>query len=120
MNATRNSPLIESDRVEGTTVYAMGGERVGTVRRMLIEKVGGRVVYAVVAFEALADVAAEDQHLPWGMLRYDTDLGGYRAEISASDMRQAPRLAPGQEHDWRDHEEQLNAFFRIPPYSRAI
>jgi hypothetical protein len=37
------TPLIESDRVEGTTVYGAGGKRLGTIGRLMIEKVSGRV-----------------------------------------------------------------------------
>src|SRR5215213_5061013 len=32
-------PIIESDRVEGTAVYDPSGNRIGTIRRLMIEKV---------------------------------------------------------------------------------
>ena len=51
-SVTSVKPLIESDRVEGTTVYDAGGERLGTIKRLMIEKVSGRVVYAVVTLGA--------------------------------------------------------------------
>ena len=40
-------PLIESDRVEGTTVYDRQGNNVGSIKRLMIEKLSGRVAYAV-------------------------------------------------------------------------
>ena len=42
-------PLIESDHVEGTAVYDASGKRIGTIKRLVIEKVSGHVVYAVTA-----------------------------------------------------------------------
>ncbi len=42
-------PLIESDRVEGTTVYDRSGNNLGSIRRLMIDKKSGRVAYAVMA-----------------------------------------------------------------------
>ena len=38
-------PLIESDRVEGTTVYDPSGNNIGSIKRLMIEKISGRVAY---------------------------------------------------------------------------
>ena len=46
-------PLVESDQIRGTAVYGTAGKRIGTIRRLVLEKVSGHVVYAVTAFEAL-------------------------------------------------------------------
>src|SRR3954465_11829342 len=98
---TPTKPLIESDRVEGTTVYGAGGERIGTVKRLMIEKVSGRVAYAVVAF-GYVDIDADDHTIPWGRLTYDTSLGGYRTDITEAELRQSPGFAPDDAHDWSD------------------
>src|SRR5215217_2267409 len=45
-----SKPVIESDRVEGTAVFDLQGHRIGTIKRLLIEKVTGRVVYVDVTF----------------------------------------------------------------------
>jgi hypothetical protein len=44
-------PLIESDRVEGTTVYDTAENNIGSIRRLMIEKISGRVCYAVFGAE---------------------------------------------------------------------
>ena len=38
-------PLIESDHIEGTAVYDADGKRIGTIKRLVIEKVSGHVAY---------------------------------------------------------------------------
>jgi hypothetical protein len=40
-------PLIESDRVEGTMVYDPRGNKIGSIKRLMIEKISGLVAYAV-------------------------------------------------------------------------
>ena len=35
-------PLIESDRVEGTTVYDPQGNNIGSIKRLMIEKISGQ------------------------------------------------------------------------------
>jgi hypothetical protein len=42
--------LISSEDVEGTEVYGSGDEVIGEIDHLLIEKVAGRVAYAVMSF----------------------------------------------------------------------
>ena len=42
--------LIGSDKVEGTTVYGGDDQKIGSVRRIMIDKVSGKVAYAVISF----------------------------------------------------------------------
>jgi PRC-barrel domain len=42
--------LISSEDVQGTLVYGAGDEEVGEIDHLLIEKVSGRVLYAVMSF----------------------------------------------------------------------
>jgi PRC-barrel domain len=113
--------LIESDRVEGTAVYDREGRHTGTIKRLMIDKVSGQVAYVVVAFAYLG--LSDDSYLiPWGKLRYDTRLGGYRTDITESELHGAPRFVRGDKDPQlgRDQEEELHTYFRIPPYWRAI
>ena len=45
--------LIASDRVEGTPVRRSSGEKIGTIERLMIDKLSGNVAYAVLSFGAL-------------------------------------------------------------------
>ena len=42
--------LIPSDRVEGTAVRRSSGEKVGEIKRVMIDKTSGKVAYAVMKF----------------------------------------------------------------------
>lgn len=40
--------LVPSDRVEGMPVYGRNGEKLGAIERLMLDKMTGTVVYAVV------------------------------------------------------------------------
>ena len=119
-SSTRPSKaFIESDRVEGTVVYDPDGRRMGSIKRLIIEKVSGRIAYVVISFGE----ASESVHaLPWGKLNYDPNLGGYHTDITEIQLREAPAFARQEDHDWSDLEgrEELDAYYDIPPHLRAI
>jgi hypothetical protein len=41
MSSGSGKALIESDRVEGTTIYDPQGASIGTIKRLMIEKING-------------------------------------------------------------------------------
>lgn len=113
--------LIESDRVGGTAVCDREDNHTGTIKRLKIDKVSGQVAYVVVTFAYLA-LADDSYIIPWGKLRYDTQLGGYRTDITESELHDAPRFTQGDKDDrfGHDQEEELHVYFRIPPHWRAM
>ena len=82
--------LIASDKVEGTRVYSRDGDRLGTVENFMVDKRSGRVEYAVLSFGGAMGVGDRHYPLPWQMLTYDEQLGGYVVELTARDLQQAP------------------------------
>src|SRR4030088_2364420 len=72
-SAMTGKPLIESDRVEGTTVYDPSGNNIGSVKRLMIEKISGRVAYAVMSFGGFLGMGTEEHSVPWNKLTYDTN-----------------------------------------------
>jgi hypothetical protein len=64
-------PLIGSHRVEGTPVYDPAAKRIGTIHHLIIEKVSGHVVYAVMSFGGFLRMGASTHAIPWVKLTYD-------------------------------------------------
>src|SRR5438477_12788494 len=91
-SAMTGKPLIESDRVEGTTVYDPSGNNIGSVKRLMIEKISGRVAYAVMSFGGFLGMGTEEHSVPWNKLTYDTNLGG-TGRISPSSSCAALQLS---------------------------
>jgi hypothetical protein len=55
--------LIGSDKVEGSAVYRSNGEKVGRIERVMIDKINGKVAYAVMSFGGFMGIG-EDSPLP--------------------------------------------------------
>src|SRR3954468_435760 len=85
-------PFIESDRVEGTVVYSADGDRVGTIRRLVIEKVNGQVAYAVTSIGRYFNLEHEEHTIPWKRLRYDPARHGYVVDVTEAELRAAPEF----------------------------
>jgi sporulation protein YlmC with PRC-barrel domain len=111
-------PLIESDRVEGTTVYDPRGNNIGSVKRLMIDKKSGRVAYAVLAFDTFLGMGGEEHAIPWGKLDYDTSLGGFRTDITEEQLRGAPTFYRDRDYAWTDRqrEGELHRYWGTPSY----
>jgi hypothetical protein len=55
---TKPHQLIASDRVEGTAVRRPNGDMVGHIERLMIDKVTGRVSYAILSFGGFLGIGA--------------------------------------------------------------
>jgi sporulation protein YlmC with PRC-barrel domain len=111
------SSLIASDRVEGTAVYDARGKRIGKVERLVIDKAGGRVAYAVLSFGGFLGIGADHFPIPWPMLDYDEKLGGYRVDITEEQLKNAPKIEQGE--SWQqanqDRDEEVHGYWRQSP-----
>ena len=108
-------PLIESNRVEGTPVYSPNGKHVSAFHHLINEKVSGRVVYAVMTFGGFLGIGSHEHTIPWKKLKYDTQLGGYRTDITQEQLTDAPVVC-GDENDWWDRRREQDQNWKVPPY----
>jgi hypothetical protein len=82
--------LIGSDRVEGTKVFDPAGKQNGTIKSIVIDKVSGRVAYAIMSFGGFLGLGAHEHAVPWNKLTYDTSRNGYRTDITQEQLEKAP------------------------------
>jgi hypothetical protein len=110
--------LIASDRVEGTPVRRADGEKIGTIQRLMIDKLSGSVAYAVLSFGGFLGMGQKHAPIPWARLNYDPTLGAYQLELSNEELSGAPSFAAGEELDWgdRSREVEIHNYYRVPPY----
>jgi hypothetical protein len=115
---TRPHALIGSDRVEGTAVRRLGGDRIGTIQRLMIDKVSGNVAYAVIRFGGFLGMGEKHMPIPWGKLHFDPLMQAYQADISEEELAKAPSYAADKEFDWGDRSEEirLHDFYSSRPY----
>jgi hypothetical protein len=108
--------LIGSDKVEGTAVYGPDDNKIGTVQRVMIDKVSGQIAYAVVSFGGFLGMGEEYYPMPWSKLDYDTDLGGYRVDVTEDQLRGAPKFSRSTDWDWsnRTNDERVYKYYNQP------
>lgn len=112
-----SSSVIGSDKVAGTEVYDRSGRHIGAIEKVMIEKVGGNVSYAVLSFGGFLGIGDDHYPLPWEKLKYDEELGGYRVDISKEQVEGAPKYRPGSDYDWKlSSQERLYSHYGQPPY----
>jgi hypothetical protein len=99
--------LIASDRVEGTSVWRPTGEKIGMIQRLMIDKVSGKIAYAVLSFGGFLGFGQRHFPVPWGSLKYNLQSGAYELEVTEDHLRAAPSSAPGEEFDWGDRSEEI-------------
>ena len=110
--------LIGSDKVEGTPVYNRQGEKLGSIERVMIEKVGGKVAYAVMSFGGFLGIGDDHHPLPWSVLKYDTTQGGYVVDIDKAKLEGAPRFNRNENFDFGNREwgQRVHDYWGVTPY----
>jgi PRC-barrel domain len=110
-----NRNLISSEDVQGTAVYGPGDEKVGDIDHLMIEKISGRVAYAVMSFGGFLGLGHSHYPIPWSALKYDTALQGYRTGITESQLKDAPQFS---DDSWGDRgwETRLHQHYGAPYY----
>src|SRR3954462_3886255 len=108
--------LIGSDKVEGTAVYGPDNTKIGTIERVMIDKISGKVSYAVLSFGGFLGIGDEHYPLPWQSLKYDTSLGGYMTTIDQAKIEGAPKYGSDDSWDWPDpsRSRSVNDYYGVP------
>src|ERR1035438_3371321 len=57
--------LIGSDKVEGTAVYGADDQKIGSVQRVMLDKISGKVAYAVISFGGFLGMGEDYYPMPW-------------------------------------------------------
>jgi hypothetical protein len=114
----KSHPLIASDRIEGTAVRRPNGDRIGHIERLMIDKVSGKVSYAILSFGGFLGVGSNLLPLPWERLTFNSKLDAYQLDIDDNELRRAPSFSAEKDFDWGDRtqEEALHRYYGVGPY----
>jgi hypothetical protein len=118
MTGLKKHSLVASDRVEGTPMRRPNGEKIGTVQRLMIDKVSGNVAYAVLSFGGFLGLGRKHLPIPWARLKYDPAQEAYQVDLSDEELRRAPAYEADEEFDWGDRSQEvvLHRYYKTPPY----
>ena len=110
-----NKELISSEDVNGTTVYGSDGKKIGAIDHLMIDKMSGRVAYAVISFGGFLGLGHSHYPIPWAAFNYDTQLGGFRTNVTEQQLQDAPEFS---DDSWGDRawEVRTHRHYAAPHY----
>jgi sporulation protein YlmC with PRC-barrel domain len=110
--------LIAADKVNGTDVYNVSGEKLGTVDDIMLDKISGKAIYAVMSFGGFLGIGEKQHPLPWSALTYDKDKDGFVVNLDRRKLEQAPTLDPDDDDFvWTpDYGRSVDKYYGAPTY----
>ena len=115
-DVTSSNPLISTAKVQGTAVYDTEGGRLGHVEDVMLHKLSGEVAYAILSFGGVLGIGERFSPLPWSVLTYDPDRGGYVVPLAKERLRAAPHFnrdeLTGDSNGWG---ARVNDFYQVTP-----
>ena len=110
--------VVATDRIDGSAVYSRTGNSLGTVECLMIDKVSGKIAYAVIAIAAVGGECSRRQALPWSVLTYDSLMGGYFVNLDRKILENGPSLGPDEIANWNSEtwNRQLHEYYSVPHF----
>ena len=106
----QTSSLITSDRVEGMPVYDARGKRIGKVERLMIDKLTGRIAYAILSFGGFLGIGEDHYPIPWSMLTYNEKPDGFQLDITEEQLKNAPKIEQGENWEQTNRARNQNVY----------
>ena len=117
VEARETTSLIGSDKVEGTAVYGADEKKIGSIERVMIDKTSGKVAYAILSFGGFMGIGEDYYPVPWSTLKYDSNLEGYRVNLTEDQIKKAPKYSRSTDWNWnRDNDRRVYDYYRTDPY----
>lgn len=113
-----SSAIISAKKVQGSEVVSPAGDALGHVEDLMIDKVTGRIVYAVLTYGGLLGLGEKHFALPWEALDYSVDRAAYVLDVDPDLLERAPGFRRDQAPDMSDRRwgEQIHQYYGFEPY----
>ncbi|MBN9555119.1 MAG: PRC-barrel domain-containing protein [Alphaproteobacteria bacterium] len=85
-----HTTAILASKVKGTSVYNNAGEKIGTVEDVVLDKLSNQIMFAALGFGGLMGIGEKYYPVPWSMLDYSEDRGGYVVPLDKARIENAP------------------------------
>jgi len=85
-----HTTAILASKVKGTAVYNDTGDKIGTVEDIVLDKQSNQILFAALGFGGVLGVGEKYYPVPWSLLDYDDNKGGYVVPLSKDRLENAP------------------------------
>jgi sporulation protein YlmC with PRC-barrel domain len=108
---------ILSSKVKGTSVYNKSGDKIGHVEDIVLDKLSNNIMFAVLGFGGVLGMGEKYHPVPWSVLDYNSDTGGYVVPLSQDILENAPttRLEDITKND-SDLRTRAYDYYKAPHY----
>ncbi|WP_333906480.1 PRC-barrel domain-containing protein [Delftia acidovorans] len=109
------SSVISSETVSGTNVYNPAGDKLGSIDTLMIDKLSGKVRYAVMEFGGFLGIGTDRYPLPWESLKYEPNMNGYVVSLTREQLDNAPRYERDTAPAYTDeYGRRVNDYYGVP------
>jgi hypothetical protein len=93
------------------------GDKLGTVDDIMLDKVSGKAIYALMSFGGFLGIGEKYHPLPWSSLKYDESKGGYIVNLDKRMLENAPTYDMNEDFRWTpDYGRQVDKYYDAPSY----
>ena len=85
-----HTKAILASKVKGTSVYNTTGDKIGHVEDVVLDKLSDHIMFAALGFGGVLGMGEKYAPVPWSMLDYQPDKGGYVVPLSEDIIKKAP------------------------------
>ena len=116
--AVTANPLIAGARVAGTDVYNTAGDHLGEIYDVMLDKLTGKVAYAIMSFGGFLGLGDRYHALPWNVLTYDTEQEAYVVDLDRQTLEAAPTIGRDEDVDWSNEAwaRRVHDHYKSPYY----
>jgi hypothetical protein len=103
-------------REQDAREYSSGGNR-SNGADIMIDKVSGKAIYALMSFGGFLGIGEKYHPLPWSTLKYDERKGGYIVNLDKRMLENAPTYDMDEDFRWTpDYGRQVDKYYNAPTY----
>jgi sporulation protein YlmC with PRC-barrel domain len=85
-----HTSAILASKVKGTNIYNLAGDKIGHVEDVVLDKQSDSIMFAALGFGGVLGMGEKFFPVPWSMLDYNPDKGGYVVPLSKDVLERAP------------------------------
>jgi sporulation protein YlmC with PRC-barrel domain len=85
-----HTTAILASKVKGTAVYSDSGDKIGTVEDIVLDKQSNQIMFAALGFGGVLGMGEKYYPVPWSLLDYSEDKGGYIVPLNKDRLENAP------------------------------
>lgn len=113
-----HTEAIPASKVIGSGVYGTSGEKIGSIEDVMLHKTSNNIMFAIVGFGGFLGLGEKYHALPWSVLNYEKQVGGYVVPFSKEQLQAAPAhsISELSREDGAEARDAAFAYYKADPY----